>query len=43
MSVFWLSFYVLIWPIITVGVLAVLSVGVFKDVRKAQLSGESLV
>jgi hypothetical protein len=43
MSVFWLSFYVLIWPIITVGVLAVLSVGVFKDVRQAHLSGESLV
>lgn len=43
MQPFWLSVYVLVWPVITVGVLAVLSIGVFKDIRNARLKGESVV
>lgn len=38
-----LTFYVLIWPLITAITLIVMLVGVFRDSRKAKRDGESLV
>ncbi|MBP6116659.1 MAG: putative transporter small subunit [Neisseriaceae bacterium] len=38
-----LTAYVLIWPIIAAGVMVVLSIGVWRDVRQARGKGESML
>lgn len=38
-----LTIYILIWPVISAGVLAVLLVSLFKDIRKARRDGKSMV
>jgi len=43
MKIALLTFYVLIWPAIAAIVLAVLSRGVWKDIRQARRNGEHLV
>lgn len=43
MSHFWLTVYVLIWPIMAAAVLVVLTVGVFSDLRRARRRDESVV
>lgn len=43
MKIFLLTFYVLIWPAMAAVVLAVLTHGVWKDLRRAQRRGEQLV
>lgn len=40
---FLLSLYVLVWPALAVGVLLVLSHGVWKDILDAKKEGESPV
>lgn len=43
MKTFILTVYVLIWPVMAAGVLAVLSRGVWRDMRRAKRNGEHLV
>jgi hypothetical protein len=43
MSSFYLTIYVLIWPVIAAIVMAVLCVSLFRDVRKAKREGKDLV
>lgn len=38
-----LTLYILIWPVISVGVLTVLIVSLFKDMRAARRDGKSMV
>lgn len=38
-----LTLYILIWPVISAGVLAVLLFSLFKDIRKARRDGKSMV
>ena len=38
-----LTLYVLVWPVMSALVLAVLALGVWKDMRKAKRKGEHLV
>lgn len=43
MSTVILTLYVLIWPVIAAGVMVVLTVGVWRDMRQAQKKGQPLV
>jgi hypothetical protein len=43
MSHFYLTLYVLIWPVIAATVMAVLCVSLFRDIRKAKREGKDLV
>ncbi|WP_227870618.1 putative transporter small subunit [Orrella marina] len=43
MSSFWITFYILIWPVISAGVLAVLLFSLVKDWLKARKSGRDMV
>ena len=43
MSSYALTFYVLIWPVIAAGVMIVLSVSVYRDMRKAKREGTDMV
>ncbi|WP_275065512.1 putative transporter small subunit [Aliidiomarina taiwanensis] len=43
MSTFWLTAYVLIWPLIASGVFLTLCVALIIDMRAAKKSGKSLV
>jgi uncharacterized membrane protein len=43
MSHFYLTLYVLIWPVIAVIVMAVLCVSLFRDICKAKREGKDLV
>lgn len=40
---FLLTFYILIWPVISTGVLAVLVVSLVRDIRRARREGKSMV
>ncbi|HLR12831.1 MAG TPA: putative transporter small subunit [Burkholderiaceae bacterium] len=40
---FLLTFYILIWPVISAGVLALLVVSLVRDIRRARRKGESMV
>lgn len=39
----WLAIYILIWPAISVGVLAVIWVAVVREMRAAKRGGEDVV
>lgn len=43
MQALWLAIYILIWPVITVGVLAVIWVAVWVEWRAARHKGEDVV
>ncbi|WP_256473754.1 putative transporter small subunit [Aliidiomarina quisquiliarum] len=43
MSSFWLTVYVLIWPVIATGVFLTLCVSLVIDIKAAKKSGKSLV
>ncbi|MFA7668244.1 MAG: putative transporter small subunit [Burkholderiaceae bacterium] len=43
MKTYILTIYVLIWPVMAAAVLAALSRGVWRDLRKAKRKGEHLV
>lgn len=43
MSTFGLTFYVLIWPVLSTLVLLTLCVALIRDIRKAKKDGETLV
>ena len=43
MSPFYLTLYVLVWPVIAAIVMAVLCVSLFRDIRKARREGTDLV
>ena len=43
MSSFWLSFYILVWPMISAGILALLLVSLVRDWRKAKQTGKTMV
>lgn len=43
MSSFWITFYILIWPVISAGVLVVLLFSLVKDWLKARQSGQDMV
>ena len=40
---FLLTFYILIWPVISAGVLAVLVVALLRDLRAARSEGQGMV
>ncbi len=43
MSTVALTVYVLIWPVIAAGVMVVLTIGVWRDMRAANKNGDTLV
>lgn len=43
MTSYLVTAYILIWPVIALGVLAVLSLGVYRDLRSAHESGNDIV
>ncbi len=43
MSHFYLTLYVLVWPVIAAIVMGVLCVSLFRDIRKARREGTDLV
>jgi len=43
MSIFGLSVYILIWPVISLAVLGMLCVALVRDIRKARKDGNDLV
>ena len=43
MDHFWLTVYVLIWPVLAAGVLVVLTTGVIGDLRRARRRDETVV
>lgn len=38
-----LTFYILVWPVISVGVLAVLIVALIRDLRAARRDGQTMI
>lgn len=43
MNVTALSIYILIWPVLSVGVLALLLVSLFRDIRNAKREGRDML
>lgn len=43
MSSFWLTLYILVWPVISAGVLGLLLISLARDWRKARKSGRDMV
>ena len=43
MSITLLSFYILVWPVLAVGVLVLLCVALARDIRAARKKGTDLV
>lgn len=43
MSAFWLTTYILVWPVISAGILAMLLVSLVRDWKAARRKGTSLV
>ncbi|WP_225217257.1 MULTISPECIES: putative transporter small subunit [Arthrobacter] len=43
MTVFWLTVYVLIWPVIVAGTLAVICRGFFRDWAEARREGRRII
>ena len=43
MSALGLSAYILIWPVISAGILAMLVVALIRDVRKARRNGDEMI
>lgn len=43
MSSFWLSFYILVWPVISAGILVLLLVSLVRDWRTAKQTGKTMV
>ena len=43
MSTFGLTVYVLVWPVMATGVLAVLCIGLMRDIRQARKKGKRLI
>jgi len=40
---FLLTFYILIWPVISAGVLALLVVALIRDIRAARRGGQEMI
>lgn len=38
-----LTFYILVWPVLSAGVLAVLIVALIRDMRAARRDGQSMI
>lgn len=43
MTVFWMTVYILMWPVMAAVVLALLSVGVYRDYRESKDNDEMMV
>lgn len=43
MSTFWLTTYILAWPVLAAAVMAVLGVSIARDLRRARKEGSELV
>lgn len=43
MSTFWLTVYVLIWPLVTLGTLTVICRAFYKEWREARREGRSII
>lgn len=39
----WIPLYILIWPVISAGVLALLIVSLIRDIRRARRTGEEMI
>ena len=39
----WLVFYILVWPVISAGILAVLIVALIRDFRAAKKGGHEMI
>lgn len=40
---FLLTFYILVWPVISAGILVLLLVSLFKDIKNAKKTGKGMV
>lgn len=40
---FWLTAYILVWPLISAGILALLLVSLVRDLRAAKRDGQGMV
>lgn len=38
-----LTFYILVWPVISIGVLGLLIVALFRDLRAARRDGQDMI
>jgi hypothetical protein len=43
MSTFWITAYILVWPVIAAGVLAVLLAAIVRDLRHARREGTEIL
>lgn len=43
MTTFWVTAYILVWPAIVLGVLALLCTAIIRDVAKARREGSEIV
>ncbi|WP_026919446.1 putative transporter small subunit [Gordonia shandongensis] len=43
MSEFWLTLYVLVWPVLTLGTLSVIVRGFYREWRKARDEGRTII
>ncbi len=43
MKIAMLTFYVLIWPVVSFGVLALLCVSLWRDIKNARANGEDMI
>lgn len=39
----WISVYILIWPVISAGILLLLIVSLIRDIREARKTGEEMI
>lgn len=39
----WLSLYILIWPVISAGILLLLVISLIRDIRQARKTGEEMI
>ncbi len=43
MTIFFMTLYILMWPVMALVVLAILSMGVYKDFKRAKAEGRMVV
>lgn len=39
----WIPFYILIWPVISAGILVLLIISLIRDIRRARKHGEEMI
>lgn len=39
----WIPLYILVWPVISAGILALLIISLIRDIRRARKTGEEMI